>query len=158
MNVFTLYAIYDTKEPDINRYFGMTTREPHILQWMIIREMQLKMTTPKVEWLKKTNYSIRILETNLSWGDALTKKHELVEAGDEHTKAINRLTEPKKRMKRVNQFLRKKVSQFTLDGVYVQTFDTMGEAAASVGAHQSSISNSCSGRTKICKGFLWQYA
>jgi hypothetical protein len=158
MNPFTLFAIYDINYPEINRYIGMTTREPHILQWMLIREVQLKMSTPKVEWLKKTNYAIRILETNLAWSEALMKKHELIEAGDEQTKAINRLMEPKKKVKRENQFTRKKVNQFTLDGVYVQTFDTMGEAAASVGAHQSSISNSCSGRTKICKGFLWQYA
>jgi hypothetical protein len=53
----------------------------------------------------------------------------------------------------------KKVSQFTRDGVYVATFDSLDKAAeATPNAHASGITECCKGKEKTAGGFMWRYA
>jgi len=51
-----------------------------------------------------------------------------------------------------------KVAQYSLDGKYIQTFNTVKEAAMAVGAKsQTSITNACKGRSKTSFGYIWKY-
>lgn len=51
----------------------------------------------------------------------------------------------------------RKVSQFTLDGDFIATFDSIQEAADAVGCYSSQIVKVCRGEHKSTKGFLWKY-
>lgn len=59
---------------------------------------------------------------------------------------------------RPSKYMRK-VSQYTLRGEKVATYDSVGEAAKAVGCHYTSISHCCSakGKEKTAKGFIWKY-
>ena len=50
------------------------------------------------------------------------------------------------------------VAMYNADGVLVQTFDTITDAAQSVGADRSNIVACCRGKIKKSKGYIWRYA
>lgn len=49
----------------------------------------------------------------------------------------------------------KAVVQLSLDGEYIQTFESMTAAAQAVGVFKSSIWAVCAGRKPICRGYRW---
>lgn len=49
------------------------------------------------------------------------------------------------------------VSQYRLDGCFVQQWDCISDAARSVGCNPSQIINNIKGRTKTCHGYMWRY-
>lgn len=52
----------------------------------------------------------------------------------------------------------RKVDQYTLDGRYIRTFNTLTEAKNYVGAKSvSSIVNACTGRSSTAFGYVWKY-
>lgn len=51
----------------------------------------------------------------------------------------------------------KKVKQYTRDGDYIATFDSIIEAAAKTGANDRHISAVCRGKRKTTGGFVWKY-
>jgi group I intron endonuclease len=54
---------------------------------------------------------------------------------------------------------KKKVIQLSLDGKYINTFDSISDASNDLGIDSSSISNVCKGkRQKTAGGFKWEYA
>ena len=56
--------------------------------------------------------------------------------------------------------LKKSVSQYTLDGKYIQTFESITEAVKHLGLSNydiAHISECCKGKRKTCKGFKWKY-
>ena len=53
----------------------------------------------------------------------------------------------------------RKVDQFTLDGEYIRTFDTIKDALECVGGKcRNGITGVCSGRYKSSYGFIWKYS
>lgn len=69
----------------------------------------------------------------------------------------------KKRMgetKRGNRNPRSRaVEQYTIDGLFVARYETMNDAAASVGLNKTShISRCCAGERNKCAGYVWKYA
>lgn len=50
------------------------------------------------------------------------------------------------------------VSQYTINGIFLKRFDSIKEAALSVGNSSSSILNCCKRKTKSSAGYLWRYA
>ena len=52
----------------------------------------------------------------------------------------------------------KKVSQYTLDGEYIRTFDSLKDAFLHTGASIGSIGHVCKGLYKSAGGFKWKYA
>jgi hypothetical protein len=52
----------------------------------------------------------------------------------------------------------KKVKQYSLAGQYLRTHNSLTAAAVHVGAHISTISDACHGRSKTCKGYKWRIA
>lgn len=58
---------------------------------------------------------------------------------------------------RPSKYMRK-VSQYTLSGVKVATYDSLADAARAVGCHYTHISHCCTGgKDKTAKGFIWRY-
>ena len=51
----------------------------------------------------------------------------------------------------------KKVKQYSKDGDFIKTFETVSEAAREMGCSISAISNCCLGRTKTSQGYLWSF-
>ena len=52
----------------------------------------------------------------------------------------------------------RKIDQFTFDGIYVKTFNSIAEAAKTVGNGKTgTISNCLSGRSHSAYGYLWKY-
>ena len=51
----------------------------------------------------------------------------------------------------------KAVEQYSKDGIYLKTFESVSEAALTMGCCISAISNCCLGRTKTSQGFRWKF-
>lgn len=52
---------------------------------------------------------------------------------------------------------KKSVYQYDLDGNLVAEYDSLESAASAVNADKKSISNTCLGNNKSCKGYFWNY-
>ena len=53
----------------------------------------------------------------------------------------------------------KTIDQYTVNGKYIKSFDTLVDAAKSVGLNNSSgIQGCCAGRNKTAKGYVWRYS
>lgn len=52
---------------------------------------------------------------------------------------------------------RVEVDQYTLDGKYIQTRESMIVAAKAVGAFSSNIFKCCNGQAKTSRGYIWKY-
>ena len=51
----------------------------------------------------------------------------------------------------------KEIEKFDMDGNYITTYGSVGEAANSIGKPSSYISTCLIGKTKSCNGFIWRY-
>ncbi len=52
---------------------------------------------------------------------------------------------------------RRKVSQFTLDGTYLKTFESISLAAKEINGATTNISKCCIGKRKSVGGYIWKY-
>ena len=52
---------------------------------------------------------------------------------------------------------RKKVIQYDLYKNYIRTFDSIAEAAKTIGSNTTNISAVCQGKRKTCKGYIFKY-
>lgn len=51
-----------------------------------------------------------------------------------------------------------KVSQYSLDGKLIKTWNRMADVARFLNCHHSQISDCCRGKQNTCKGYIWKYA
>ena len=51
----------------------------------------------------------------------------------------------------------KAVNQYTKEGIFLKTFDSVSNAAKELGCCVAAISNCCLGRTKTSQGFRWSF-
>ena len=52
----------------------------------------------------------------------------------------------------------RRVNQYSLDGVFIQTWDNMTEAGNNYGTSSHNISAVCAGRRKSAGGYIWRYS
>ena len=52
----------------------------------------------------------------------------------------------------------RKVIQYSNDGVYIASFDSIAIASKTIGIERRSIQANTSGRSKSSGGFIWKYA
>lgn len=52
----------------------------------------------------------------------------------------------------------KKVNQYTLDGRYLKTFDSIMDVAKEINITVNHIGSVCQGKRKSCGGYTWKYA
>lgn len=60
--------------------------------------------------------------------------------------------------KRAGKSRNRKVIQYDKEMNEIARYDSIGDAAKAVGAHQQNISQSCNGKQGPCRGFIWKYA
>lgn len=51
----------------------------------------------------------------------------------------------------------KPVKQYTIDGVYIRTWDGVSLAGKTLGINPGNITNVCAGRQQTAGGFFWQF-
>lgn len=52
----------------------------------------------------------------------------------------------------------KTITQYTLDGVFIKEYPSMGEAERQTGINRYGISLNCQGKNKSAGGYIWKYA
>ena len=52
---------------------------------------------------------------------------------------------------------RKPVAQYNLDGVLLNSFDSITAAAKYINGHQTSVAYNCKGKSKLCYGYKFKY-
>lgn len=90
-------------------------------------------------------------------GKALTEEHKRVLS--QTRSRLNQTLTPEDRQKlSKNAATARKVTQHTLDGQVLHTFDQIKLAAEHVGLSVVAISNACRGKWKTAGGYVWKYA
>ncbi len=57
-----------------------------------------------------------------------------------------------------NEHLKKRVNQYTKNGEFITSYDSLADASEITGTNLSSICNCCQNRKqKTANGFMWQY-
>lgn len=56
-----------------------------------------------------------------------------------------------------SNFFRRPVSQYTIDGILVENFDSVKAAAKKMNTRRYNISHALTGYSKTCCGFVWKY-
>ena len=72
-------------------------------------------------------------------------------------KAVGRKLSAERIKRMSDAALKRSVIQMDLNGTELNKFNSVKEAAESVGAFSQNIGSVCSGKQKSCKGFLWRY-
>ncbi|QFP93465.1 UNVERIFIED_ORG: hypothetical protein Xoosp15_200 [Xanthomonas phage Xoo-sp15] len=96
---------------------------------------------------------------NLEWCTREENQQHAWETGlHVHTREVVR-NNGKKNIEKFNGEKRRKVVQYSLDGTYIATFDSMRDAARSLGSisKQGNISECCSGKRGKAYGYKWKY-
>ena len=107
----------------------------------------------------------------VSWGTENQKKalknrrtykgSENPNYGKHHTEEARRKISEARKGKKISEEARKKKSkpiiQLTLDNKFIKEWDSITEAAHSVGCDKSLIMRVCQGKKKTAKGFHWKY-
>lgn len=55
------------------------------------------------------------------------------------------------------QSKKKSISQYSLDGLFLKSFESLNEAAKSINKPKTNISSCCRNKTKSAYGFIWKY-
>ena len=63
-----------------------------------------------------------------------------------------------KRTKTLQKIRGVRVEQYTLDGQYIQTFNSANEVQRLLGIWSAGVLKCCEGKFKSSKGFIWKYA
>ena len=59
--------------------------------------------------------------------------------------------------KNLGEYTSKSVNQYTKEGEFIQTFESINDAAVHVNTHASNITSVLTGRSKSSRGFHWRY-
>ena len=134
----------------------------------------------EIELIKKYNANKRQFGYNIENGGSLNKeiseetRLKLIEAGkkrkhSEKTKEKMKKSHsgennywygkhlPKETKEKLSELKKKKVEQFSLDGRYIKTFNSMKEASEEYNVTRQNIYACCSRRRKSACGFIWRY-
>ena len=86
-------------------------------------------------------------------------RKELLEVIDILTKKNIKITEQNILLKQeLRKWKPRPIEQYTIDGKYIQTFDTTSKAAKAMYGFPSNIRKALSGELKTAYGYKWRYA
>jgi hypothetical protein len=77
---------------------------------------------------------------------------------DEHKDNIRNTMKGRKMSKEFSERMMKKINQFSLDGEFIQQWDSLKIASESLHISYTGLSQCCSGKYKNSGGFTWAYA
>ena len=99
---------------------------------------------------------------NSKWLSRNLHKNKLVKIGDRLFKFkkdyTSRILSDKHKQNLKNSMVgTKKVGQFNLKENFINSFDSISDAAKSVSVDSKSISRCCHGKAKTCKNYIWKF-
>lgn len=118
-------------------------------EWKRKNTDAIKKRSQNKEWLKNTTEANKKKAKNPEW---LRKNAEA---------AMKRAKDPdwlRKNSEAAKKALGKQVEQYTLDGKFVRAWESVCEAAKTLGYSQGNISSCCRGERKSAYGYIWKYA
>lgn len=86
--------------------------------------------------------------SNLEWVTRKENIHDCMRRGTHSVKEAHKVAHLKRR---------KKVGQFSLQGNFIQEFESARLASKHVGCHENSLSSCCRGNFKTLFGYKWKY-
>lgn len=72
-------------------------------------------------------------------------------------KGIPHTDETRNKMSESKASKRKSVEQYTISGDFIKGWESLSEAARTLGLHKTNISNCALGKTKWCGGYKWKF-
>lgn len=102
---------------------------------------------------------VKIVAIDISVDDAIKLQDKLIDKYKRISEGGSLLNVDYKRGGGFRQSLAKKVYQFSLNGKYINTYISTGEAEKAVNGKRSNIANCCAGRKwhSTSSGYLWRY-
>ena len=168
------YTVYMHTSPSGKRYIGITRQKPE-KRWgnngNCYRNEHLKNAIKKYGW---HNFKHEILFKELTKKEAEQKEIELIayyksnqrEFGYNIQNGGNTIGTHSEESKRKmsdkhkligNDWLRKPVVQYSINGVFIKKWKDSHQAQNMTGVNSSSICQSCNGIVKLAGGFIWKY-
>lgn len=122
-------------------------------------------TSETIEKLRKINVGrIQSEEEKQKRANSLRGKTRTIETKEKmRQSAFNRrhTDETKQKLREINTGKlgknSKQVDQYTKDGLFINTFRTISEAAKAMNCSIACISNCCNGKTKTAKNYTWKF-
>jgi hypothetical protein len=177
------FKIYVLKDPGslLIRYVGLTSQT---LKSRLNNHLRDRDKTHKACWIRslKKSYKkpiIELLYDNLSFEEAkILEIFEIKRLGSlynltnhslggegtygykftqQQKENCSRAQKERFRTNPLSNGHRQEVFQYTLDGVFIQKFNSINAAAKKVGCSQSNITQCCLGKRRMVGGFLWSY-
>ena len=75
-----------------------------------------------------------------------------------YTNEIKSLDEVENSLSLIKNNSWKSVSQYSLDGKFIDTFPSLAQASFSTDIHKTAICRACTGKSKTSGGFIWKYS
>ena len=161
------YIVYKHTSPNNKVYIGITMRECED-RWKnglgYKSNKRLFHDIIKYGW---NNFIHEILYDSLSFEEAKQKEIELIayyksddcEYGYNQVKGMRGYKRPDHVRNRIRQSMKKiAVSQFTLSGDFIATYESGREAERRTGVYEANILACCKGKNHTAGGFIWKYA
>lgn len=161
------YSLYMHIAPNNKKYIGITKMNPE-KRWG--KNGYRYKTNPhfwnsiqKYGW---DNFEHIILFNNLSTLEAECKERELIKENKTHMykHGFNRDMggfhdgfHSQSTIEKINDSRRKKVYQYSLDGKFINEFNSLTEACLKVNVSVKNVSLCCLNKTKSASNFLWSY-
>lgn len=122
----------------------------------IKEEKSLYTTHPELcnEWDYKTNTPLT--PKDVSYASHLMVSWKCHKCNHVWTASIQNRTILNRGCPNCNGGVKTKVDQFDLNGKYIKTFESMSEAANSIGVTNKAISNVCRKKSKTSGGYIWR--
>lgn len=164
-------------EDSCNNLVKLTAREHFVAHWLLHRlnptnsklsfAFRMMATTKTRDQHRFTPSSRAVAEAKEAGVEATSKLMKGVPKSEEHIKKVAHANTGKKRTKEVREKLSRlkkgkpsgrgiKVSQYTLEGEFVGSYNSTTEAEKSTGIHNTNIQAALNGRYKQSGGYLWR--
>lgn len=164
------YSVYEHIFPNGKRYIGITSRKPSI-RWGKngngYTQQYIRNAIIKYGW---ENIQHNILYTNLNKEDACKKEIELIKKYRTNNKQYGynlskggeipstTLTEEAlENLRKVQKKNRICIAQYSLDGIFIKTFEGIKCAEKELGIQASHITQCCKGKRQSSGGYQWRY-
>ena len=129
------------------------------INWVQCEEYALKNKVKEVCDYKKENPEISTADLAKKFGMNRSTVTKYLKSGAKLGWCGYNTKEEMRRGSKLGAKLNSKlISQFTLDGEFIKTYPSAGEAERQIGIDRNNINNCCRGKRKTAGGFIWKFA
>lgn len=150
-----IWKVYIHTSPNNKYYIGITSQTTK-RRWGFNGSEYKRNTNFYDDILKYgwNNFSHEVIAENLTRQDACCFEKKLIELLKSNTCLGYNISEGGIGGDRKGKI---KVKQYSLDGIYIKTYDGASDAGSSVGIDRTRITNCCKGKSKSACGYMWCY-